>query len=127
MLSLYLAIKEMARNKRRFISVFLIVALITLLVLFTAALADGLSQGASEFFDRVGGELIVFQQDVDFQMPASRLGQARLSQIRRVPGVAAVGPVGASTAALRSRALMSRWSESSRCSPAHPQSSPAMS
>ncbi|MEI7768383.1 MAG: ABC transporter permease [Chloroflexales bacterium] len=100
MLSLYLAIKEMARNKRRFISVFLIVALITLLVLFTAALADGLSQGASEFFERIGGELIVFQQDVDFQMPASRLGQARLSQIRRVPGVAAVGPVGVSTAAI---------------------------
>ncbi|NTU83203.1 MAG: ABC transporter permease, partial [Chloroflexales bacterium] len=42
MLSLYLATKEMARNKRRFVSVFSIVALITLLVLFTSALGDGL-------------------------------------------------------------------------------------
>ncbi|NNJ11589.1 ABC transporter permease [Chloroflexales bacterium ZM16-3] len=100
MLPLYLAIKEMARNKRRFTAVFLIVALITLLVLFTSALGDGLAMGASEYFDRMGSELIVFQQDVDYQLPASRLGRSRLSQIRRVPGVAAVGPVGVSTAAI---------------------------
>ncbi len=100
MLSLYLATKEMVRNKRRFISVFMIVALITLLVLFTSALGDGLAQGASEYFERVGAELIVYQQDVDLQLPASRLGRARLSQIRRVPGVAAVGPVGVSVAAI---------------------------
>ncbi|MEI6776157.1 MAG: ABC transporter permease [Chloroflexales bacterium] len=100
MLSLYLATKEMTRNKRRFISVFLIVALITLLVLFTSALGDGLAQGASELFERMGTELLVYQQDVDFQLPASRLGRARLSQIRRVPGVAAVGPVGVSTASI---------------------------
>jgi putative ABC transport system permease protein len=100
MLSLYLATKEMARNKRRFIAIFMIVALITLLVLFTAALGDGLAQGASEYFERVGAELIVFQQDVDFQLPASRLGRSRLSQIRRISGVAAVGPVGVSTAAI---------------------------
>ena len=100
MLSLYLAIKEMTRNKRRFISVFMIVALITLLVLFTSALGDGLAQGASEYFERVSAELLVYQQDVDLQLPASRLGRARLSQIRRTPGVAAVGPVGVSTAAI---------------------------
>ncbi|MEI7643833.1 MAG: ABC transporter permease [Chloroflexales bacterium] len=100
MLSLYLAIKEMTRNKRRFISVFMIVALITLLVLFTSALGDGLAQGASEYFERVSAELLVYQQDVDLQLPASRLGRARLSQIRRIPGVAAVGPVGVSTAAI---------------------------
>jgi putative ABC transport system permease protein len=100
MLSLYLATKEMARNKRRFIAVFLIVALITLLVLFTSALGDGLAQGASEYFERVGAELLVYQQDVDLQLPASRLGRERLSQIRRIPGVAAVGPVGVSTASI---------------------------
>ncbi|MBX0328969.1 FtsX-like permease family protein [Oscillochloris sp. ZM17-4] len=100
MLPLYLALKEMARNKRRFSAVFLIVALITLLVLFTSALGDGLSLGASEYFDRMGSELVVFQKDVDYQLQASRLGRSRLSQIRRVPGVAAVGPVGVSTAAI---------------------------
>lgn len=100
MLSLYLALKEMSRNKRRFAVIFMIVALITLLVLLTASLGDGLALGASEYYDRMGSELVVFQQDVDFQLPASRLSRARLSQIRRVPGVAAVGPVGVSTAAI---------------------------
>jgi putative ABC transport system permease protein len=100
MLPLYLAIKEMSRNKRRFIAVFLIVALITLLVLFTSALGDGLAQGASEFFDRLGAELIVFQKDVELQLPASRIGRSLLGQIRRIDGVAAVGPIGASTAAI---------------------------
>ena len=100
MLALYLASKEMVRNKRRFVTVFSIVALITLLVLFTSALGDGLAQGASEYFERVGAPLIVFQKDVDYQLPASRIGRSKLNDIRRVPGVAAVGPIGVSTASL---------------------------
>ncbi len=100
MLPFYLATKEMVRNKRRFATIFGIVALITLLVLFTSALGDGLAQGASEYFERIGADLIVFQADVDFQLPASRIGRSQLNDIRRVPGVVAVGPIGVSTATL---------------------------
>lgn len=100
MLPLYLAIKEMSRNKRRFIAIFFIVALITLLVLFTSALGDGLAQGASEYFERIGAELIVYQKDVEFQLVASRIGRSRLNQIRRIDGVMAVGPIGVSTATI---------------------------
>ncbi len=100
MLSLYLALKEMARHKRRFAVVFLIVALVTLLVLLTAALGDGLVQGASEYLEQQNGELLVFQEDVDYQLRVSRLSNERLKQIRRVPGVAAVGPIGVSTASI---------------------------
>jgi putative ABC transport system permease protein len=100
MLSLHLAVTEMVRNKLRFIVVFLIIALITLLVLFTAALGDGLAQSTSEYLDNVAADLIVYQEDVNFQIPASRLGRERVNAIRRVPGVAAVGPVGVSSATI---------------------------
>lgn len=100
MLALYLAVTEMARNKLRFTVVFLIVALITLLVLFTAALGDGLAQSTSEYLDNLDADLLVFQADVDYQIPASRLGRSRLNEIRRVPGVAAVGPIGLSSATI---------------------------
>lgn len=100
MLPLYLALKEMARHKRRFAVVFLIVALITLLVLFTAALGDGLAKGASEYLEQLDAELLVFQEDSDAQLLASRIGSSRLNEIRRVPGVAAVGPIGVSAATI---------------------------
>lgn len=100
MLSFHLAVTEMARNKLRFTVVFLIVALITLLVLFTAALGDGLAQSTSEYLDNVAADLIVYQDDVNLQIPASRLGRERVNAVRRVPGVAAVGPVGVSSATI---------------------------
>jgi putative ABC transport system permease protein len=100
MRSLYLAVTEIARNKLRFVVVFLIVALITILVLFTAALGDGLSQSTSEYLDGLDAGLIAFQSDVNYQIPASRLGRARLNAIRRVPGVLAVGPIGVSSATI---------------------------
>lgn len=100
MLALHLAVAEMARNKLRFTAVFLIVALITLLVLFTAALGDGLAQSNREYLASIDAELIAYQSEVDYQIPASRLAHSRLSAIRRVPGVAAVGPIGVSSATI---------------------------
>lgn len=100
MLSLYLAVTEMARNRLRFVVIVLIIALITLLVLFTAALGDGLAQSASEYLAGLDADLIAFQSDVEYQIPASRLGRSRLNAIRRVPGVADVGPIGVSTATI---------------------------
>ncbi|RRR66085.1 MAG: ABC transporter permease [Candidatus Viridilinea halotolerans] len=100
MRSLYLAVTEIARNKLRFVVVFLIVALITILVLFTAALGDGLAQSTSEYLDGLDASLLAFQSDVNYQIPASRLGRSRLNAIRRVPGVLAVGPIGVSSATI---------------------------
>ena len=47
-MSFYLAIKEVLHNKGRFLLIALIVALITTLVLFIAALAEGLGSGNRE-------------------------------------------------------------------------------
>ena len=44
-LAFYLALKEIWRNKGRFFLVSLVIALITLLVLFIAALGEGLADG----------------------------------------------------------------------------------
>jgi putative ABC transport system permease protein len=96
----YLAVKEILRNKFRFTAVILIVALITLLVLFIAGLADGLALAGKQYIENIDAELILFQEDVDISIPTSQLDRAKLNDIERVAGVAAAGPIGFSTAAI---------------------------
>jgi putative ABC transport system permease protein len=96
----YLATKEMLRNKVRYAVVILTVALITLLVLFTAALGDGLALTGKEYIENIDAELILFQDDVDVSIPASQLNRARLNNIRRVAGVGDVGPIGFAMASI---------------------------
>ena len=96
----YLATKEMLRNKFRFLAIIVIVALVTLLVIFLAALGDGLAEGAKEYIETIDAELIVFQEDIDLVIPASSLGIAKLNDLRRLDGVEAAGPVGFSSAAI---------------------------
>ncbi len=99
-MALFLATKEMIRNKFRFIAVILIVALVMLLVIFLAALGDGLAQSAKEYIESIDAELVVFQADVDYSIPASQLGTTKLNNLRRVEGVEAAGPVGFSVASI---------------------------
>lgn len=96
----YLATKEMLRNKARFLVVVLIVALITLLVLFTAALGDGLALTGKEYIENMDADLIIFQADVDISIPASQLDRATLNNISRVAGVEDVGPIGFAVASI---------------------------
>lgn len=93
----FLAIKEILNNKGRFILISLIVTLITVLVLFIAALAEGLAASNKEYIQELTGELLVYQANVELSIPASRIGRSRVNQIRRVGGVADVGQVGFST------------------------------
>ncbi|MBV7328503.1 ABC transporter permease [Chloroflexi bacterium TSY] len=51
----------------------------------------------------IDAELIVFQNDVDLQIPASRLGRSKLNDLARIEGIQAVGPIGVSSAAVLSR------------------------
>ena len=55
----YLAIKEVWRNRGRFLLVALVIALITLLVLFIAALGEGLGNGNREYISKLDSELVV--------------------------------------------------------------------
>ena len=96
----YLAIKEVWRNRGRFLLVAMVIALITLLVLFIAALGEGLGNGNREYISKLDAELIVYQAKSDYVIAASRLGRDRLAAIRRVNGVADAGMVGTSNASL---------------------------
>lgn len=96
----YLAIKEIWRNRARFLLVSLVIALITLLVLFIAALGEGLGNGNREYISKLDAELIVYQAKSDFLISASRLGKNRLNEIRRLEGVADAGMLGTSSATI---------------------------
>lgn len=96
----YLAVKEVWRNRGRFLLVSLVIALITLLVLFIAALGEGLGNGNREYISKLDAELIVYQANSDFLIAASRVGLDRLSDVRRVEGVADAGLLGTASANL---------------------------
>jgi len=98
--STYLAIKEVWRNRGRFLLVSMVIALITLLVLFIAALGEGLGNGNREYISKLNGELIVYQAKSDFLIAASRLDNNRLASIRRVDGVKDAGLFGTASANL---------------------------
>lgn len=96
----FLAIKEILHGKGRFLLVAMIVALITTLVLFIAALAEGLGSGNREYIQKLNGELIAVQEKVDLSVAASRIGRGTANEIRRVNGVAEVGQVGFASATI---------------------------
>lgn len=93
-MSFYLAIKEVWRLKGRFFLFSLVIALITVLVLFIAALAQGLAAANKEYIEKLNAELLVFQSNVELSTTASRIGLDKLNDVRRVPGVLEVGPIG---------------------------------
>ena len=53
-MSLYLSFKEVWRNRSRFFLFSLVIALITLLVLFIAGLGEGLSSANKEYLEGQG-------------------------------------------------------------------------
>lgn len=94
--SIFLAYKELWRNRGRFLLVSLVIALITLLVVFLAGLGEGLGAGNKEYLSKLDGELVIYQDQADLSVSASQLGQSLMNDIGRVPGVAEAGAVGTS-------------------------------
>jgi putative ABC transport system permease protein len=99
-MSFYLAFKELWRNRGRFLLISLVIALITVLVLFVAALAEGLAIANKEYIEKLDADLIVFQKSAELSTLSSRIGRSTLNDIRRVDGVVAAGPIGFSSAAI---------------------------
>jgi hemin transport system permease protein len=96
-MAFYLAFKEIWRYRGRFFLFSLVIALITSLVLFIAALAGGLATSNRQFLDKLDADLLIYQQNVDLQATASRLSIAKLKAVRRLDLVAAAGPLAFST------------------------------
>jgi putative ABC transport system permease protein len=95
--AIYLAFKELWRRRGRYLLVSLVIALITLLVIFLAALGEGLANGNKEFISKLSGELVLYQEQANLSISASQLGQSGMNDIRRVPGVIDAGAVGFSS------------------------------
>ncbi len=113
-------LQEIWHSKGRYLLIAMIVALITTLVLFIAALSEGLGSGNREYLEKLNGELVVFQENVDLSIGASRIGRSKLNAIRRVEGVADAGQVAnsayrsSSPGAILSTCRSLAWSRASR-------------
>jgi putative ABC transport system permease protein len=99
-LASFLAVKEILRNRGRFLLFSLVIALITLLVLFIAALGEGLGTGNRQYIENINGDLIIFRENSDYIISGSRLEQTVARAARRVPGVADAGPISTSNTAI---------------------------
>ena len=102
-MSFYLAFKEVWRNKGRFLLFSLVIALITTLVLFIAALAGGLSLANREYLDNLQADLLVFQENSDLLATASQLDNRTLNELRRLEGIKSLGPLGFGNASVTSK------------------------
>jgi len=92
--AIHLALKEVWRNRGRFLLFSLVVALITILVLFVAGLGEGLGSGNREYLERLNAELIAYEDTARLSIASSRIGCEKRREIRRVEGVREVGSVG---------------------------------
>lgn len=97
---IYLAAKEMWRLKGRFLLIASVIALITLLVLFVAALAEGLGSGNREYIEKLNADLIVYKAETNLSVQTSRLNRPTAQEIRRVPGVRDVGQISSASASV---------------------------
>ncbi len=99
-MAVYLSLKELWRLRGRFLLVSLVIALITLLVLFIAGLAEGLGAGNIEYLSKLNADVIVYQENSQQSIGASRLDRSKLNDVARLEGVQDVGPIGVSNATI---------------------------
>lgn len=96
-MAFYLTIKEVWRNRGRFFLISLVIALITVLVLFIAALNEGLGNVNKEYLSKLDAQLLIFQANVSRSASASRIDRSKLNDVRRLAGVEGAGPLGIAT------------------------------
>jgi putative ABC transport system permease protein len=78
----------------------LVIALITVLVLFISALSSGLLGGFREYYEGLNADLLVYQDTARLEAASSRIAPSTRSAIRRVDGVQDAGPVAFSSASV---------------------------
>lgn len=99
-MAFYLSFKEVWRNKGRFLLFSLVIALIALLVLFTAALGEGLASANKEYLEKLDADLLVFQSDTNLSTIESRLDYLKVKRLSRLPEVISAGAIGFSNVKL---------------------------
>jgi len=99
-MSIYLSLKEVWRNKGRYFLFSMVIALISVLVLFTAGLGEGLASANKEYLEKLDAQLLVFQSDANYSTVESRLDYQKVKRVRRIDGVADAGTIGFSNVKL---------------------------
>ena len=92
-MAIYLSLKEIWRNETKYLLFSLVIALISLLVLFTAGLGEGLATNNKEYLEKLDAQLLVFQTDVNYPTTASRLDYKKYKRAKRIIGLEDVGPI----------------------------------
>ena len=95
--AIHLALREVWRNRGRFLLFSLVVALITVLILFIAALGEGLGSGNREYLQKLNADLIVYQDTARLSAASSRIDCTTRAAMRSVEGVREVGSIGFSS------------------------------
>lgn len=98
--AIHLAFNELWRNRLRFLLFSLVVALITVLILFIAALGEGLGSGNREYLQKLNADLIVYQDTARLQIAGSRINFDTRKALRGVQGVKDVGAIGFASASV---------------------------
>ncbi|MBT7072200.1 MAG: ABC transporter permease [Anaerolineae bacterium] len=93
-MSIYVSLKEVWRNKGRFFLFSMVIALIAVLVLFTAGLGEGLASANKEYLEKLDATLLVFQEGTGYSTIESRLDYQKVKRVQRVEGVSNAGPIG---------------------------------
>jgi putative ABC transport system permease protein len=104
--AIHLAVSEIWRNWGRYLLFSLVVALITVLILFISALGEGLGSGNREYLEKLNGELVVYEDTARLSIPSSRLDCAKRTVIRSVEGVKDVGTIGFASVSVLSSNMM---------------------
>jgi putative ABC transport system permease protein len=99
-LATYLAFKEVVRNRGRFFLVSLVIALITLLVLFIAALGEGLGNSNRQYLANLDADLLVYSEKADLVIPSSRVERTDSRILSRVDGVQNAGIIATSNTSI---------------------------
>ena len=92
-MAIYLSFKEIWRNRTKYFLFSLVIALISVLVLFTAGLGEGLATNNKEYLEKLDADLLVFQTNANYSTIESRLDYKKYKRTRRIEGIADAGPI----------------------------------
>ncbi|CAH1220739.1 putative ABC transporter permease [Paenibacillus auburnensis] len=91
---MFLALKELKHNKKRFLMIAIIFVLISWLVFILSGLGNGLSTLAASAFKNMKADYVVFEQGSKASMSKSLLSNELTQQLTEMQGVTAVSPMG---------------------------------
>jgi putative ABC transport system permease protein len=89
-----IALRELRRNPRRFVTATVVLTLLVVLLLFLGGLLDGLYLGSTGALRAQRADVIVYSADANDSIIRSRIDPELRALVTRTPGVTAVGGLG---------------------------------